>query len=944
MSQTAPTASTLSRTHFVSAYVVAVVLTAVVVLGLGWVVHPLGSQDLLGLAVLLALGAASARLRDVETESQIDLSFTAVILLCAVPIIGPFGAALVGALIPLFDLRRAFGPAGVFNSAMTCILGGVSGLAYVAARGWVPVPQDALGPDLLRHVAVPLLGADVVLCLVNLLVVGGMIWLHEEPGTRIPLDPFVATLPLYLGYALTGFLFVVLWGPGGVGPLAAAFVVAPLVVARWAYVQYIDESQSRSRILHTLAAAGESRDGSELRVARIDWLARNLETQLGLTGGAAVALRYAATLHDIGTVAVPREILSRDPDELTPAQLRVVASHAQTGFAVLRDIDFLDETAHVVRHHHERWDGRGYPDQLAGNDIPLPARILGVIDAYEALAWSAGDEAPARHAEALAQIRTRSGTQFDPDVVDALGVVIGESPQPPSPLVDGFVSKQPQPWVVSSRPRPRLRHAHPRVSDLLAREQVGPGPQPARPAPGNGALRRARGRGADLLRRHLTVRNPLGGADLVALIVAGAVILAAVFAVGGDRPPAGQAPMTVILVYFVVLVIAERFRLRLRGRLETAPTAAAAGIALALTSTLPGTPAVGLRTVDVLSVVLAAQAVDWVVVRRRLPATERFEAIFDAAIRSTSVVLISVVVRGIPWSGEPLLATLSTRPGWWQALVLTTVVGLVILLEIPPRAARRAEVERTRWRDTVAEEVRDSVGLGSAMAGTGVLLAIAQQTLGLIAVPLLLLPLAITQLAVRRYSLTQLAYLQSVRALSRLPELAGVVRAGHAKRVAAVAVALGRELHLREAHVVELEYAALLHDIGQVTLRRPIPFGATVLAAPADQDRIARHGARILEHTGALADVAQVVRDQAVPYHQVMGTRGRNQLASRVVKVANAFDDYLASDPDADATDALERLYLGLGHEFDPRVVRALEAYVRRYGDDLSKPAATGGA
>ncbi len=207
--------------------------------------------------------------------------------------------------------------------------------------------------------------------------------------------------------------------------------------------------------------------------------------------------------------------------------------------------------------------------------------------------------------------------------------------------------------------------------------------------------------------------------------------------------------------------------------------------------------------------------------------------------------------------------------------------------------------------------------------------------------PLLILPLAITQLAVRRYALTQLAYLQSVRALSRLPEIAGVVRAGHAERVASVAVALGRELHMREGEVRELEFAALLHDIGQVTLRRPIPFGATVLAAPADQDRIAEAGAGILEHSGTLDAVVEVVRYQAVPYHQVMGKRGWSQLASRVVKVANAYDDYLASDPDAHVADAVERLYLGLGHEFDPRVVRALESLTRRYGHDLAAPRAS---
>lgn len=924
-----------ARMRFVSWYVVAIVVAAVTVLMCSWSIHPLTSDDVVGLLVLLALGAASARMRDVETESQIDLSFTAAILLCAIPLLGPFGAALIGALIPLFDLRRAFSPPGAFNAAMTSLVGGVAGLAYVGFGGWLPVPPDATGRDLLGHVAVPLVGADIVLCLVNVAVLAGMIWLNQPAGARLPLEPFIATLPLYLGYALTGFAFVVLWRPGGVGPLTAVFLVAPLVVARWAYAQYIDQSQSRSRILLSLGAAGNSRDGSGLRAARIDWLVRRLEAELGLTGRASTTLRNACALHDIGTVAVPQAVLSRRPDDLTAAQLRTVASHAVTGSQVLRDIDFLEEAAQVVRHHHERWDGLGYPDRLAGSEIPLAARVLAVVDAYEALAWPMGEREPARHDDALRQITARSGSQFDPEVVAALVAVMCD-PAGVAGLLAVTFEQDASPFHLGRRARPRLRHAHPRVSDLLAHRvdaPVGQGaPVESRPP----EHREPRGTGRWLS----TLGDPLRGRSvdaptLLTLIVVGLVLLAAVIVVQGDQPRGGEARRAVLLVYLATLVVAEQFRLRIRGRLETAPTAAAAGIALALTGTLPGVAVLQVTTWQILGVVVLAQTVDWMMVRRRLPAAERLDAVIDAAIRSGSVVLLSVAVRDIPWSGAPLLLTLADRPEWWQALVLTSIVIVVLLLEIPSRAFRRAETERTRWRTAIPEELRGSIGLGSAMAGTGVILAIAEHTLGLIAVPLLLLPLAITQLAVRRQAWTQLAYLQSVQALSRMPEIAGLVRAGHARRVAAVAVALGRAMNLREGAVLDLEYAALLHDIGQVTLRRPIPHGATILAAPADQDRIARDGARIIEHAGRLESVAQIVRNQAIPYHQVMGTRGTSQLSSRIVKVANAFDDYLAGDPGSGALGAVERLYLGLGHEFDPRVVRALEAHVRRYGDDL---------
>lgn len=966
-------AGSAPRARLMPLYTAMVTVSALCVLVVAFLAHRPGPGELPGLLALLALGAASGRLRAGEGEAQIDLSFTAAILLSAIPVSGPVGAAVLGAVVPLLDLRRVPALALVFNSSMTCLVGGLSGLAYLALGGWVPLPAGADGLQLLLHVALPLVGADVALCLINAALVAVMIWLHEEPGWRLTVEPFVATLPVYLGYAVTAFLFVVLWGPGGLGVLAAAFIVAPLLVARWAYVQYIVEARSRQRILEALASASQSPDWSVRRSRRIATVVALFEPHLDLSKQSASALRYATPLHDIGTVAIPTHVLKQQSTELNDDDLRILREHPATAFEAIRDIDFLADAADAVRHHHERWDGSGYPDGLRGTTIPPAARVLAIIDVYEAIAWPDEAHWPEHHDDAMAQIRRRSGTDFDPRLVSLFEQAMVDAPAALAEAVEdsgsGSVTARPR---RPGRPahRPPLRHAHPQVGDAISAAQrrgsVGPG-DPARDAAGEASVASQRvGRGG----RIGSDGGPPDRAGLIWLVVSLATLLSVVLIVGGERPDAAVAERTVLLVYFLTLVVAERYRMRLRWRLETAPTAWAAGVALALTVGLPGNTTLSLDTVAIVGVVIAAQAVDWVTVQVRRPARERREALVDAAIRSLTVLLVCLIVRDLPWDGAPLTEYLVAWPPWLQALTMMIVVACVLLAETPGRAVHRERSAPSPFGREVLEEIRSNVALGSAMAATAVLLAMAERVLGLVAVPLLLLPLAVTQLALRRYLTTSLAYRQSVQALSRLPELAGFVPAGHASRVAGLAVAIGRRMALSDREIVDLEYAALLHDIGQLSLRRPLPHGATVLAAAADQERIAHGGARVVAQTGTLDDVADIVRHQAVPYHRVMGSRSRLPLASRIVNVANAYEDYLRAyeppgtgsaepggtrrsgepgrpdrpdrpgrpdeqgEPGAGAgeavADAVERLYLGLGHEFDPKVVRACESHVLR--------------
>ena len=129
-------------------------------------------------------------------------------------------------------------------------------------------------------------------------------------------------------------------------------------------------------------------------------------------------VEFGFLLHDVGKVAVPDAILFK-PGPLTPEERALMVKHPQIGSEILRHIDFLDEAKVVVRHHHERWDGQGYPDGLAGEAIPLAARVFAVADALDALTTDRPYRAACGWADARQVILAGSGSQFDPAIVAA---------------------------------------------------------------------------------------------------------------------------------------------------------------------------------------------------------------------------------------------------------------------------------------------------------------------------------------------------------------------------------------------------------------------------------------------------------------------------------------------------------------------------------------------
>jgi HD domain-containing protein len=193
-------------------------------------------------------------------------------------------------------------------------------------------------------------------------------------------------------------------------------VVAGLALARRRELE-LDQVDT----LRRLAQAAEYRDdNTEEHTQRVGHLAAQLGRHLGLDDRAVWLLRQAAPLHDLGKIAVPDSILLK-PGRLSEEEFQVIKTHAVLGARVLAnaDSDLLQAAERVARAHHERWDGTGYPDGLAGDEIPLEGRLVHVADVFDVLVHERPYKDSWTVAEAAEEIRRGAGTQFDPSAVQA---------------------------------------------------------------------------------------------------------------------------------------------------------------------------------------------------------------------------------------------------------------------------------------------------------------------------------------------------------------------------------------------------------------------------------------------------------------------------------------------------------------------------------------------
>ena len=265
---------------------------------------------------------------------------------------------------------------------------------------------------------------------VNTMSVSGIIAITEQR------NPVLVWKECYLWsfpYYMLGALFA-----GGVSVLnrtmgwQLAILVMPVVYWMYrSYRTYLDRLEAEKkhseeiadlhlRTIEALSLAIEAKDhNTHAHLRRVQTYALQIGKDLGLNASELDAIRAAAMLHDIGKLAVPEHILSK-PGRLTPEEFDRMKIHPVVGAEILRRVHFPYPVVPIVRSHHEKWDGSGYPDGLAGEAIPVGARILSVVDCFDALT----SERPYRQAmspvEGMNHLRAESGRSFDPRVVTAI--------------------------------------------------------------------------------------------------------------------------------------------------------------------------------------------------------------------------------------------------------------------------------------------------------------------------------------------------------------------------------------------------------------------------------------------------------------------------------------------------------------------------------------------
>jgi len=213
--------------------------------------------------------------------------------------------------------------------------------------------------------------------------------------------------------ALTAALVV------GLAALLCGAVIYPVVVRLAA-----DNERQAQEVLHTHIAMMEAlgraiakRDSDTgAHNFRVAWIASRIAEQMGISGTRMQALIAGSFLHDIGKIGIPDAILLK-PGRLDEAEMAIMRQHVQLGKEIMADTGWMDEAQAVVAHHHEHWDGNGYPDHLRGEAIPLPVRIFSVADVFDALSSERPYKAPLSFDDAMAIMRRDTGSHFDPAVM-----------------------------------------------------------------------------------------------------------------------------------------------------------------------------------------------------------------------------------------------------------------------------------------------------------------------------------------------------------------------------------------------------------------------------------------------------------------------------------------------------------------------------------------------
>ena len=423
------------------AYVLGVVVlgTTVIVQATGTLLtSDLGYVWMLLAALTFFSGPFSIRVPSVHATISVSESFVFASALLFGPAPATITVALDGLIISLWGRHRNTYRT-LFNIAEPAVSVWVASQLFYTLAGIEPLAHE---PIALVRLVLPLLALTTVYFFLNGLLTAGAVYFDRGVP---PIDYFRTNLPHlslnFFGSISLAALVLFIQSTDNVA-LAAAGVIIPLLV-----MSYVSQKTATARVedanrhltelnklylstVETLAMAIDAKDQvTHGHIRRVQIQAVELARALGVHEGKDLkAIEAAALLHDLGKLAVPEHILNK-PGKLTPAEYEQMKEHANIGADILSRISFPYPVTPIVRYHHENWDGTGYPSGLSGEAIPIGARILSVVDCFDALT----SDRPYRRAlsdrEAMDILMERRGNMYDPAVVDMFIDVHGRLPR-----------------------------------------------------------------------------------------------------------------------------------------------------------------------------------------------------------------------------------------------------------------------------------------------------------------------------------------------------------------------------------------------------------------------------------------------------------------------------------------------------------------------------------
>jgi putative nucleotidyltransferase with HDIG domain len=276
-------------------------------------------------------------------------------------------------------------------------------------------------------VLLPMFFFSVIAFMANALIMLGMFRLNGEITGRDVLGTVQGLLLNVLAAMPLGLLIAEILSLQS-GTWIAMVMLFPLLLARYAWQLYLDSKRQQDRLIAAFVSTMEAKDTyTQGHSERVVEYAAMIAKQLDLGPKKITLLREAAVLHDVGKIGIEDYIL-RKPGPLDPEERRKMQQHPTIGVRIVEQVGLAPEVVQIIRQHHERPDGKGYPDGLAADKIILGAKILGVADAFDAMTSDRPYRKGMPRERAIEILLEESGKQFDPAAVEALLRALGRKP------------------------------------------------------------------------------------------------------------------------------------------------------------------------------------------------------------------------------------------------------------------------------------------------------------------------------------------------------------------------------------------------------------------------------------------------------------------------------------------------------------------------------------